>query len=209
MGPKDRTSACFHVSSSWKVCLQPRFISEQTCRTIVLPRILLVICNAESCLRGWYFSFMIYIPPFIVPALKLAQPGCGLPYHIRIPQCPAYTGSAEYISYFSIYLHSTTLGTMAPGALINDGNVVTELSVTEYTVPDGATMADTSKKSSAVMHRSLSHEPLPVMSASGHYLRLSNDQSIFDASGGAAVACLGHGNERYAAGAVLRSRHQC
>ena len=50
---------------------------------------------------------------------------------------------------------------------------------------------------SAVLHRSLHHEPLHAISAKGNYLYLSNGQKIFDATGGAAVACLGSGNERY------------
>jgi hypothetical protein len=49
---------------------------------------------------------------------------------------------------------------------------------------------------SAVLHRSLRHSPLQVTSASGQYLLLSNGQKVLDATGGAAVACLGHGNER-------------
>jgi adenosylmethionine-8-amino-7-oxononanoate aminotransferase len=50
---------------------------------------------------------------------------------------------------------------------------------------------------SAVLHRSLHHKPLHVMSAKGNLLYLSNGQAIFDATGGAAVACLGSGNTRY------------
>lgn len=50
---------------------------------------------------------------------------------------------------------------------------------------------------SAVLHRSLHHKPLHAVSAKGNYLYLSNGQKIFDATGGAAVACLGSGNERY------------
>jgi adenosylmethionine-8-amino-7-oxononanoate aminotransferase len=48
---------------------------------------------------------------------------------------------------------------------------------------------------SAVLHRSLHEKPLQVVSASGVWLQLSNGQKILDASAGAAVACLGHGNE--------------
>lgn len=51
---------------------------------------------------------------------------------------------------------------------------------------------------SAVMHRSLHHEPLLAVSAKGHHLYLSNGQKVFDATGGAAVACLGGDNARYA-----------
>ncbi|KAL1587845.1 hypothetical protein WHR41_03574 [Cladosporium halotolerans] len=49
---------------------------------------------------------------------------------------------------------------------------------------------------SAVMHRSLHHEPLLAVSAKGHYLHLSNGQKVYDATGGAAVACLGGDNAR-------------
>jgi adenosylmethionine-8-amino-7-oxononanoate aminotransferase len=50
---------------------------------------------------------------------------------------------------------------------------------------------------SVVLHRSLHHQPLHVTSAKGNYLHLSNGQKILDATGGAAVACLGSGNIRY------------
>jgi 4-aminobutyrate aminotransferase-like enzyme len=50
---------------------------------------------------------------------------------------------------------------------------------------------------SAVLHRSLHHKPLHVTSAKGNLLYLSNGQAIFDATGGAAVACLGSGDTRY------------
>ena len=49
---------------------------------------------------------------------------------------------------------------------------------------------------SAVLHRSLHHKPLHVLSAKGNFLHLDNGQRILDATGGAAVSCLGHGNER-------------
>ena len=63
----------------------------------------------------------------------------------------------------------------------------------------------TSTKSS-VLHRSLHHKPLQAVSAQGNYLYLSNGQKIFDATGGAAVACLGSGNERYADSMLSRTR---
>lgn len=47
---------------------------------------------------------------------------------------------------------------------------------------------------SYVLHRSLHETPVQVVSASGVYLHLSNGRSILDATAGAAVACLGHGN---------------
>lgn len=49
---------------------------------------------------------------------------------------------------------------------------------------------------SAVLHRHLLHEFRPLERAEGNYLILENGQKIFDASGGAAVACIGHGNPR-------------
>lgn len=49
---------------------------------------------------------------------------------------------------------------------------------------------------SAVLHRSLHRDPLVVTSAKGHFLKLSDGRSILDATGGAAVSCLGHGHPR-------------
>lgn len=49
---------------------------------------------------------------------------------------------------------------------------------------------------SAVLHRSLHHDPLQVVGAERNHLTLSNGQKILDATGGAAVSCLGHGNAR-------------
>jgi adenosylmethionine-8-amino-7-oxononanoate aminotransferase len=82
---------------------------------------------------------------------------------------------------------------MAP-ALVNEGNIVNDPH--HGTINTQDMTEDKSMASSAVLHRSLHHDPLLVVSASGNYLNLSNGQQIFDASGGAAVACLGHGNEK-------------
>lgn len=84
----------------------------------------------------------------------------------------------------------------AHGPVMNDGNVVAEASVECGLVQDASKVLE-QKSKSAVLHRSLHHDPLRVTSAKGHYLHLSNGQRIFDASGGAAVACIGHGNDRY------------
>lgn len=54
----------------------------------------------------------------------------------------------------------------------------------------------TAKIQSAVFHRSLHSDPIPVIGANGNYLHLSTGRNILDATGGAAVSCLGHGNER-------------
>ena len=56
------------------------------------------------------------------------------------------------------------------------------------------TEPDTAKASS-VLHRTLHALPKKVVRASGLTLTLDDGQEIIDASGGAAVACLGHGND--------------
>lgn len=81
---------------------------------------------------------------------------------------------------------------MSPSVLvINDGNVVE--GVDKKTTHD--ILTKTTK--SAVLHRSLHAEPLQVVAAQGNYIHLTNGQKIFDATGGAAVSCLGHGDVRY------------
>ena len=47
---------------------------------------------------------------------------------------------------------------------------------------------------SAVLHRDLHRKTLEIVEAQGSYFTLSNGRKIFDASGGAAVSCIGHGN---------------
>jgi adenosylmethionine-8-amino-7-oxononanoate aminotransferase len=47
-------------------------------------------------------------------------------------------------------------------------------------------------RGSKVLHRSLHDQPKKVVKAQGTYLYLENGQKILDATGGAAVACLGH-----------------
>lgn len=49
---------------------------------------------------------------------------------------------------------------------------------------------------SALLHRDLHQVPHQVLSASGVHITLSDGKKILDATGGAAVSCLGHGNER-------------
>jgi adenosylmethionine-8-amino-7-oxononanoate aminotransferase len=48
--------------------------------------------------------------------------------------------------------------------------------------------------SSAVFHRTLKSTFLRIVSADGIYITLDNGQKILDATGGPAVACLGHNN---------------
>ena len=49
--------------------------------------------------------------------------------------------------------------------------------------------------SSAILHRNVHAIPAKVVSSKSNYLYLENGRKIFDATGGAAVACIGHGNE--------------
>jgi|SRR4051812_13169 adenosylmethionine-8-amino-7-oxononanoate aminotransferase len=50
--------------------------------------------------------------------------------------------------------------------------------------------------SSAVLHRDLQHPPFRAVSGEGSYITLENGTRILDATGGAAVSCLGHSNEK-------------
>lgn len=52
------------------------------------------------------------------------------------------------------------------------------------------------KESSSVLHASLSRTPPKIIAAQGNYLTTSSGVQIFDATGGAAVACIGHNNAR-------------
>jgi adenosylmethionine-8-amino-7-oxononanoate aminotransferase len=49
---------------------------------------------------------------------------------------------------------------------------------------------------SVVLHRDLHKPPYEVVEASKIYFKLSDGRSILDATGGAAVSCIGHGDER-------------
>ena len=50
-------------------------------------------------------------------------------------------------------------------------------------------------KTRHLVDRSFVVPPLDVVASKGHILELSNGQEVFDATGGAAVACIGHGNQ--------------
>ncbi len=58
----------------------------------------------------------------------------------------------------------------------------------------------------ALLHRSLAHQPYTVTQASGIYLTLDDGRQIIDACGGAAVSCLGHGNEEVIAAGIEQMR---
>ncbi len=56
--------------------------------------------------------------------------------------------------------------------------------------------ASTGPATSAVLHRDLRQQPLHVVEGQGNYLILKDGRKIFEASGGAAVACLGYSHQR-------------
>ncbi|OHW96724.1 aminotransferase [Colletotrichum incanum] len=61
---------------------------------------------------------------------------------------------------------------------------------------DGVGFTDASH--SAVLHRDLRCQFARIVGGKGHYYVVEGGRKIFDASGGAAVACLGHGDKRVA-----------
>lgn len=71
-------------------------------------------------------------------------------------------------------------------------------------MPEGNVVAGTgAAKKSAVLHRDLGYDFLPLVEGNGNHLGLADGRRVFDASGGAAVGCIGWGNERVAR-AVMR-----
>ncbi|RDW63397.1 hypothetical protein BP6252_10942 [Coleophoma cylindrospora] len=60
--------------------------------------------------------------------------------------------------------------------------------------------------SPSLLHRSLFEQPQTVSSASGSYLTLHDGRQILDGCGGAAVACIGHGNEEVMAATMAQMR---
>lgn len=48
----------------------------------------------------------------------------------------------------------------------------------------------------ATLHRSLHEEPHKVIGSNGMYIYRKDEAPVLDATGGAAVSCLGHRNER-------------
>ncbi|CCF42282.1 ornithine aminotransferase [Colletotrichum higginsianum] len=61
-----------------------------------------------------------------------------------------------------------------------------------------ATALTTDASQSAVLHRDLRSHFAHTIGGEGHFYVLEGGRKIFDASGGAAVACLGHGDKRVA-----------
>ncbi|KAH7418221.1 pyridoxal phosphate-dependent transferase [Cadophora sp. MPI-SDFR-AT-0126] len=93
---------------------------------------------------------------------------------------------------------------MAPSAVTELAHHETSptISLKSSRVRDHPTMSsdspssDARKKTEFLLDRNL-HKTFPVVkSAKGNYLHLTDGRAIFDATSGAAVSCLGHGNQR-------------
>ncbi|KAL2074572.1 hypothetical protein VTL71DRAFT_8350 [Oculimacula yallundae] len=71
-----------------------------------------------------------------------------------------------------------------------------KLSKENGNIPHSPLPSDARKKTEFLLDRNL-HKSFPVVkSGKGHYLHLTDGRTIFDATSGAAVSCLGHGNQR-------------
>ena len=81
-------------------------------------------------------------------------------------------------------------------SLSNDGAIVNDRTAFNKAFTQRTKGSKPQVVQSVVLHRSLHHQPLRAIRAEGNYLTLDNGQTVFDATGGAAVACLGHGNKR-------------
>lgn len=77
---------------------------------------------------------------------------------------------------------------MAPSVVFNDGNIAVDSNT-----PAKPTSA---ARQSSVLHRSIHKQPKKVVHASGNYVTFEDGQELLDATGGAAVACIGHSDPR-------------
>ncbi|KAL5344537.1 hypothetical protein ACLOAV_010520 [Pseudogymnoascus australis] len=77
---------------------------------------------------------------------------------------------------------------MAPSA--TSPGVVSQLNMAK----DAKDAANGAEARRCLIDRSLNELPFEVIGSKGNYLHMSSGRKIFDATGGAAVACLGHGN---------------
>jgi len=74
------------------------------------------------------------------------------------------------------------------------------------TATEGPNGAVDASQPPALLHRSLTARPYKVINAEGIYLTLDDGRRIIDACGGAAVACIGHGNEEVLTAVVEQMR---
>ncbi|KAK2793399.1 hypothetical protein FQN52_001536 [Onygenales sp. PD_12] len=59
-------------------------------------------------------------------------------------------------------------------------------------------------KQTAVLHRKIHDVPKTIVGGSGNYVFLRDGQRVLDSTGGAAVSCIGHGNEQVKAAIVAQ-----
>jgi adenosylmethionine-8-amino-7-oxononanoate aminotransferase len=64
-----------------------------------------------------------------------------------------------------------------------------------YGTSNNGAAKGTATSRSALLYRNIHNPPRQVIASEGNYLTLSNGQKILDATCGAAVSCLGHGNQ--------------
>lgn len=97
---------------------------------------------------------------------------------------------------------------MAPHSTAPDPTMDPHSPTPSYGFQPSATQTKlgTSTANPALLHRSLAHQPETVTHASGLTLTLSSGRTIIDACGGAAVSCLGHGNEEVLSAAIEQMR---
>lgn len=107
--------------------------------------------------------------------------------HHDISTVSAQEHRLHFRAAFPFFLSVADRITMSPSVLINDGHVDVDAKFSARKVHSTR---------SAVLHRSLHHDPARVVKAQRHILTLSSGQDIVDATGGAAVACIGHGDVR-------------
>lgn len=124
-----------------------------------------------------------------------------------IPRRPSYQSHFYYILGTCLPTAKLSATMVQSVPIVNEGNVV-QPNGSHQNLPQKLSngFSNNGHAGSNVLHRSLHHDPVQVESAQGNLLYLSNGQRIFDATGGAAVACLGHGDERSVHKPIPRSR---
>lgn len=68
--------------------------------------------------------------------------------------------------------------------------------ITNWTLMPSAEPTALAPIPSAVLHRTVDHQPLFIASAKGSYLTTESGQKVLDGCGGAAVVSIGHGDRR-------------
>ena len=94
---------------------------------------------------------------------------------------------------------------MAPHSTATDPTTDPHSLIPSYGFQASASQVKTDSNP-ALLHRSLAYRPYTVSDATGIYLTLDDGSKIIDACGGAAVACLGHGNEEVIAAGIEQMR---